>query len=295
MTVALLAIVLFAAGLAPAAGPAAGGQRSAQPGTLPVSLQAPVHGMGDTRCSVCHSTEAWTKVTFDHERTGFPLRGRHAATTCSSCHVSSDFRAAVPTSCAACHKDVHAGELGTRCASCHDAESWRSRFNADAHRRTNFPLIGRHALIPCEECHLNQRDREFTRAAVECFTCHQADYLRAATISIDHLAAGFGTGCRDCHNPWSFRGGRFAGHDACFQLAPGPHAGIACLDCHTRLIGFVGTGACATNTASCTRCHFCPTMQQRHQQVAGFQCKDRKCYECHQFTPAAAIRPGRRP
>jgi hypothetical protein len=128
---------------------------------------------------------------------------------------------------------------------------------------------------------------------VECFTCHRADYLRAATVSIDHVAAGFGTGCRDCHNPWSFRGGRFPAHDACFQLAPGPHAGIACLDCHTALVGFVATGACSTNTASCTRCHFCPTMQQRHQQVSGFQCKDRKCYECHQFTPAAALRPGR--
>jgi len=295
MRIALVAMAALAAGRAAAADPVAGAQRSAQLAALPVSQQAPPHGMGDTRCGVCHSTESWTKVTFDHERTGFPLRGRHAVTTCSSCHASADFRAAVPTGCAACHKDVHAGEFGTRCASCHDAESWRSRFNADAHRRTNFPLTGRHALIPCEECHLNQRDREFTRATVDCFACHQADYLRAATISIDHLAAGFGTSCRDCHNPWSFRAGRFPGHDACFQLAPGPHAGIACLDCHTRLTGFVATGTCATNTASCTRCHFCPPMQQRHQQVAGFQCKDRKCYECHQFTPAAAIRAGRRP
>ena len=294
MRIALVAMAALAAGRAAAAGAAAGGQLSTQPAALPVSLQAFAHGMGDTRCSVCHSTESWTKVTFDHDRTGFPLRGRHAVTTCSSCHAASDFRSALPTSCAACHKDVHAGELGTRCASCHDAESWRSRFDADAHRRTNFPLTGRHALIPGEECHLNQRDREFTRATVECFACHQADYLRAATISIDHLAAGFGTGCRDCHSPWTFRAGRFPGHDACFQLAPGPHAGIACLDCHTRLIGFVATGGCATNTASCTRCHFCPTMQQRHQQVAGFQCKDRKCYECHQFTPAAAIRPARK-
>jgi hypothetical protein len=295
MRIALMALAALAAGQAAAAGPAAGGQRSAQPAALPVSLRAPAHGMGDTRCSVCHSTESWTKVTFDHDATGFPLRGGHAVTACSSCHASSDFSAALPTSCAACHKDVHAGEFGTRCASCHDELSWRSRFNADAHRRTNFPLIGRHALIPCEECHLNQRDLQFTRATVECFACHQADYLRAATVSIDHVAAGFGTGCRDCHNPWTFRAGRFPGHDACFQLVPGPHAGIACLDCHTRLIGFVATGACATNTASCTRCHFCPTTQQLHRQVAGFQCKDRKCYECHQFTPAAAIRAGRKP
>jgi hypothetical protein len=243
--------------------------------------------MANTRCSSCHSTESWHKVSFDHDRTGFPLVGRHAVTSCSGCHASVDFGTAVPTSCAACHRDAHAGEFGTRCATCHDPESWRSRFNADAHRRTNFPLTGRHAVIPCEECHLDQRDRRFSRAAVDCVTCHQADFLRAATISIDHVAAGFGTRCRDCHNPWSFRSARFPQHDVCFQLAPGPHGGIACLGCHTALTSTTPTGTCTTNTASCTRCHFCPTMQQRHQQVSGFQCKDRKCYECHQFTVAA--------
>ncbi len=295
MTVALLAIAALAAGGIAAAGPAVDAPRFAQPQARPISAQSPAHGMGDTRCSACHSTESWTRVSFDHDRTGFPLRGRHAVTTCSSCHASSDFRTALSTNCAACHSDVHAGEFGTRCASCHDEESWLTRFDADAHRRTNFPLTGRHGLIPCEECHLDQRGRGFTRATVDCVTCHQADYLRAGAISIDHIAAGFGTSCRDCHNPWSFRAGRFAVHEACFQLAGGPHAGIACLDCHTSLIGMLATGACATNNASCTRCHFCPTMQQRHQQVLGFQCKDRKCYECHQFTPATAIRPRRKP
>jgi hypothetical protein len=241
--------------------------------------------MGDTRCSFCHSTASWTKVTFDHQPTGFPLRGRHAGALCSSCHPSSDFQAAVPRNCAACHRDVHASEFGTRCASCHDEESWRSRFNADAHRRTNFPLTGRHATIPCESCHLDQRDRGFTRATVDCIACHQADYARTRATSIDHTAAGFSTNCRDCHNPWSVRGGRFAAHAACFQLVPGPHAGITCLDCHTSLRSVIATGTCATNSASCTRCHVhaCPTMQPVHRQVAGFQCKDRKCYECHQF------------
>ena len=67
--------------------------------------------MGDTRCSVCHSTASWTKVTFDHEGTGFPLRGRHATVSCSACHASSDFRGAVPTNCAACHIAPQGGGL----------------------------------------------------------------------------------------------------------------------------------------------------------------------------------------
>jgi Cytochrome c7 and related cytochrome c len=290
----ILGMAALAAAGAAFAGQTVLAQRSPPP-PLPLPAQMRMQGTGDTRCSACHSTADWKKVTFDHDRTGFPLRGRHASTNCSSCHGSStDFREPVPTTCAACHQDVHRGEFGTRCASCHDEQNWRSRFNADTHRRTNFPLNGRHALLPCEECHLNQRDRQFTRATVECVFCHQSDYLRAGTISIDHVAAGFGTNCRECHNPWTFRAGRFASHDLCFQLSAGPHAGIACLNCHTSLIGFMVTGACATNTASCTRCHFCPTMQQRHQQVSGFQCKDRKCYECHQFTPATGVRSIRR-
>ncbi|HWE26326.1 MAG TPA: cytochrome C, partial [Myxococcales bacterium] len=198
MRAAMLALAAFAAAGAALAGP--GGQRTPQPALslIPQMRQ----GTGDTRCSACHSTGDWKSVTFDHDRTGFPLRGRHSSTTCSSCHVSSDLNETIPTTCSGCHKDVHRGEFGTRCASCHDEESWKSRFNADAHRRTNFPLNGRHALIPCEECHLNQRDREFTRATVDCLTCHAQDYLRAATISIDHVAAGFGTTCQNCHNPW---------------------------------------------------------------------------------------------
>jgi len=287
--IAVLAIVLaWSGGVA-----AAGAPGSAQQGAKLV----PGHGLkgSGSGCASCHSTDNWRRVSFDHDQTGFPLRGRHSLASCSGCHASIDFSTAVPTGCSACHVDVHTGEFGTRCATCHDEESWRSKFDADAHRRTNFPLTGRHAAIPCEECHLDQRDRRFTRATVDCYTCHKADYLRAATISVDHIAAGFPTTCRDCHNPSTFRSGRFPAHDACFQISAGPHAGIPCLGCHTSLTGMLPTGACATNTASCTRCHFCPDMQQRHTSVAGFQCKDRKCYECHQFPAGTAQTRQRRP
>ncbi len=249
------------------------------------------HESSGTRCEVCHSAASWTSVTFDHSRTGFPLLGRHLGVQCSACHVTQDFKAFLPTNCNACHRDVHEGELGTRCASCHESSTWQSRFTADTHRRTNFPLTGRHALMACEECHLQERDRGFVRTALECFACHQLDYARAALVSIDHAAAGFSTNCRDCHSPSTFRGARFAAHDACFQLAPGPHSGITCLGCHTTQPSGMVTSACSTNTASCTRCHTCPSVQSKHTNVSGYQCKDRKCYECHQFAITPALRP----
>jgi hypothetical protein len=248
---------------------------------------AATHQSMDTRCDACHSAGGWRPVTFDHSHTGFPLEGRHLSASCRACHGSSqDFSAPVATSCAACHRDVHTGEFGSRCASCHDASGWATTFGPDAHRTTNFPLTGRHAAIPCEECHLNQRDRRFTRAAVDCFTCHQADYARTARTPLDHARAGFGTDCQNCHLPTRFKGGWFPHHEACFQITRGPHAGIGCLDCHSTLTSFAATGSCSTNTADCMRCHACGRVTQTHVNVGGFQCKNRKCYECHSFTPA---------
>jgi hypothetical protein len=258
------------------------------------SARPPAHATADTRCEACHSPAGWTPVSVDHSRTGFPLEGRHLRASCRSCHGSSqDFSAPVATSCAACHKDVHTGEFGSRCASCHDPFAWASRFGADAHRATNFPLTGRHAAIPCEECHLNQRDRKFTRATVDCYACHQADYARTAGTALDHVRAGFGTDCKSCHFPTRFKGARFAAHDACFQISAGKHAGIGCLDCHSTVTSFTASGTCSTNTADCMRCHSCSHTTQTHAKVGGFQCRNRKCYECHQFTPSTGLRPSR--
>ena len=258
------------------------------------SRSAKAHAGMETRCNSCHSTAGWRPVTFDHSKTGFPLEGRHLTVSCRACHQSEDFRASVPTSCAACHRDVHLSEFGTRCASCHDPRDWTSRFGPDAHRLTDFPLRGRHAAIPCEECHLEKRDRTFTRATVDCFTCHQADYARTAGTTIDHARAGFGTDCKGCHFPSRFKGARFPAHEACFEIGGGPHAGIGCLDCHSALTSAVVTGRCATNTADCLRCHACSRVTPVHAGVGGFQCKDRKCYECHSFTGGGA-RPRRGP
>ena len=254
---------------------------------------AAAHASAQTRCESCHSAESWRRVTFDHSRTGFPLEGRHLAAGCRSCHKSNDFRAPVPASCSACHRDVHAGEFGTRCSSCHDSRDWTSRFGPDAHRRTGFPLTGRHAAIPCEECHLDQRDRNFTRAALDCAMCHMADYARTTGTALDHARAGFSTDCKSCHFPTRFKGARFQAHEACFQIAGGAHAGIGCLECHSSLTSFTATGTCSTNTADCMRCHTCSQMTPRHSSVAGFQCKDRKCYECHRIT-TTGLSPARR-
>jgi len=257
---------------------------------------SPQHA-GETRCEKCHTTEAWDDVSFAHERTGFPLRGRHARAGCKGCHPAS-FQAPVPRSCEACHRDVHAGQLGARCQGCHEETSWRSRFDADAHRRSNFPLTGRHAFLPCEECHGDRRDRGFARATKTCLDCHDADYQRTRGSALDHVAAGFPADCRNCHRPWRWSGAFFATHERCFPIASGAHAGIRCLNCHTSLQGIASPGTCSTLTAACTRCHTSASTTPRHGGVPGYQWTDRKCYECHAFgraTGGLSGAPGRRP
>ena len=255
--------------------------------------QLAVPHAGATRCSVCHVTAGWDRVRFDHSRTGFELHGAHAEITCSACHAG-DFAKGLPTACIGCHQDAHAGDRGTRCAACHDERSWAPLFTADAHRRTNFPLTGRHALIPCVECHQETRDRVFTSATKDCVGCHAADYARTAGGSVDHVAAGFPQTCRTCHETFRWRPARFAQHDLCFQLSGGVHAGISCLDCHTTLRGATISGACSTNTAGCIRCHTAAKTVPLHTNVPGFQLNDRKCYECHRFTFAPGVRAGRK-
>jgi hypothetical protein len=239
------------------------------------------HAAG-TRCAACHTVKSWTEVRFNHERTGFPLRGQHAQARCRDCHVK-DFTARVPDTCSGCHRDRHAGELGLHCEGCHDESSWRPLFEAAAHRRTTFPLTGKHAVIPCQQCHGNLRDRAFEHAPLACAGCHAADYDRTKGKAIDHLAAGFSKDCQGCHGTWSFKQAQLEGHDACFRISGGPHRGIACASCHSPLPMVRLTGACNTGTATCTACHEheCARTDRQHRDVMGYECRDRKCYECH--------------
>ncbi len=237
-------------------------------------------------CAGCHGPQGWRPVAFDHARTGFTLEGRHREVTCKACHRTSSFADPVPRACAACHRDVHLGRLGQRCQDCHDPSSFQARtFGPDAHRRTSFPLTGRHAVIACEECHGDRRDRGFDRPSPRCAGCHEADLARASGggASIDHGAPGFPTDCRRCHQTWRFRPASFPAHQACFDIRRGPHAGIRCLDCHTTLppVDLSAPWTCTSDTANCLRCH--GGVASEHDDVPGFTLVNRACYECHRF------------
>ncbi len=239
---------------------------------------------GPTRCASCHMVEGWEKVRFNHDPTGFPLRGVHVDVTCSGCH-GKGFETPVADTCSGCHRDRHSGEFGLHCEGCHDEKSWRPLFQADAHRSTNFPLVGRHALIPCTECHGNLRDRTFTQAAVRCDACHEPDFLRTGATSVDHMANNFSRECQTCHNTFRFFPASVRAHDTCFRISGGSHHGVRCLGCHTSLASVTFSGTCATGTFTCSECHShtCAHSDTQHKTVMGYECANAKCYECHKL------------
>ncbi|RMG16420.1 MAG: hypothetical protein D6731_06185 [Planctomycetota bacterium] len=71
--------------------------------------QDPHGGLRGKTCTACHTEVDWVvpRNWFDHDRTRFPLQGKHAALACEACHrgMRGEAPAIAPTECIACHAD----------------------------------------------------------------------------------------------------------------------------------------------------------------------------------------------
>ena len=156
-------------------------------------------------CKLCHVGPGWNRLTedfsFDHEaRTGVRLEGAHAEARCLRCHNDRGPVAVFQArGCAGCHEDVHQGELGANCLSCHTQETWWPVEQREKHNHQRFPLTGAHALVSCHRCHPGARVGNFTPTDARCETCHQDDLARA--VNPPHIALGFVNNCQRCHIP----------------------------------------------------------------------------------------------
>ena len=197
-------------------------------------------GRYGNKCQACHSTRGWGKVKYEHDReTEFPLRGKHQEASCSSCHRGEVYEEKLATDCLSCHgaDDVHESQEGKRCEKCHDEHGWGGKVRFE-HDMTDFPLLGLHAVTPCEECHLTSA---YKTAARECSVCHQPDDVHER-----HL----GPHCELCHNPndwslWEFEHNVHTDYEL-----DGAHQDIDCLSCHVEEI----TGEIKLSN-TCISCH----------------------------------------
>lgn len=253
-------------------------------------------------CSSCHAVEGWDAVRgFDHDRTRFPLTGRHRRVGCGECHpgrrdpatgrTARRFRGLEFASCASCHSDPHRGRLGESCSSCHSTAGWggvdRTAFD---HDRTRFPLRGEHAELDCGACHGGdpggavavtiggRRLDSLTEAALErCATCH-------ADPHAGQLAAHAG-GCAECHTVAGFVPSTFGideHQETAFPLA-GAHLAVPCDACHPKVPLSELPPADAAAGAEALRPQPSERVRRRggDQEATRFRFASTRCAACH--------------
>lgn len=239
-----------------------------------------------TRCEGCHDVASWSgsgkaPAPSFHDRTSFPLRGRHASQPCAVCHdprkpKGTRFRPIAHDRCELCHPDPHAGELrsrpdGGRCDSCHDEDGWRPpRFDLADHASTRFALTGGHGATACTACHPPRPAPSpgFRRADLACAGCH-AD---------PHQGQFAPRSCDGCHDSAAWAPSRYdaAAHAKTGFLLAGKHA-VACARCH-------GGGRFVATARACGACH-----EDAHRgQLAARACQD--CHAGAEFAPAPGFR-----
>jgi len=184
-------------------------------------------GKFGNKCESCHVERDWKEIKFDHDKTKFPLLGKHRAPLkCTSCHKGDIYKDKLKTDCLSCHEkdDKHKGQEGKKCESCHNADSWtKTTFNHN--KMSTFPLLGRHFLVDCKKCHLAPT---FKDAKSDCWSCHEKDDAKV------HKRR-FCTECQDCHNTRDWMAWDFNHNKTNFKLG-GAHKKVAnkCYACHMK-------------------------------------------------------------
>lgn len=204
-------------------------------------------------CASCHTERDWKEgARFDHDKTVFPLRGKHRDATCQDCHRGTNYKG-TSGDCLACHlkDDKHERNLGTKCGDCHQERDWKTTPAFD-HGRTKFPLVDAHApsRVKCSACHADLR--HYRDTAFACIACHRKDDKHAGTQ---------GEQCDRCHNDRDWKVARFDHRTTRFQLL-GRHALAKCEECHA-------TKRYRDTPRDCYACH---KSGDKHALRYGFAC-----------------------
>lgn len=201
-------------------------------------------------CTGCHSTRSFQEISqdnFDHDRTRYPLKGKHAKTKCSACH--GDFSTAAQkkpayAACAGCHADAHnkTGQLAGQsedCGTCHTLDGFSpARLTVAQHARTAYPLEGKHAQVRCAACHGKTTGAQAARwgsarvvlqpPSATCRSCHAEDHGTQLAARPDRGE------CSVCHTLAGWAPSRFGAEAHARLRLPleGRHADVSCAACH---------------------------------------------------------------
>ena len=202
-------------------------------------IHAGKYGAG---CETCHRTSGWAQIVsanFDHNRTAFPLKGRHAGVLCEKCH-GQDLQKKKPafSKCLDCHADTHRGqfakrESGGECSDCHSEDGFvPALFTIADHDSTRFSLADAHLAQPCIGCHTQVADdkgklyRRYVFGDIACASCHEDIHAGQFARSSPKKS------CEDCHRATRWADLRFDhDRDSSYPLV-GAHRNVECRRCH---------------------------------------------------------------
>jgi hypothetical protein len=184
-------------------------------------------------CSACHTESGYKPTRFDrtaHNKSSFPLEGKHADLPCVKCHQPEGKAAVYKTGkliCSACHEDKHdkqftSAPFENRCDQCHTTTSFKpDTFSVERHAKTQFPLAGKHAAVACRDCHKPLADtRQFHFADRSCNSCHKDPHQTKLS-------------CETCHTPQQWKpAGSFDHVSTGFRLDGGHVKVQQCVQCH---------------------------------------------------------------
>jgi len=258
----------------------------------------------DKNCVKCHSEHygrnfkmiRFDKNTFNHELTGYVLKGKHNEIDCNKCHKPSFIKSntikkrpntflGLDDKCISCHKDYHQNTLSTNdCAACHNTKKFApaEKFN---HDKTNFKLTGKHQTVDCKKCHKitkrNGKDfQKFNHLSFKnCNSCH----------TNPHNNDLFKNNCTQCHStvlPFNdFNIKKHFNHNLTHFILKGKHKTIACFSCHKKQKDpkLVFKNLLNISENNCVKCH-----QDKHKGKFGNNCS--KCHNEESFTSKKLLR-----
>jgi hypothetical protein len=216
------------------------------------------------RCADCHTDSNWKEARFDHDKTRFALKDKHAEAGCADCHrKGADYNEA-PRSCIGCHKKAddsakgHKGLYGEKCDSCHGTRGWKpATFNHDTD--TRYALRGKHRGARCADCHTGQIYRD--KAGTACIDCHRKD-----DDGPKGHKGSLGRDCAACHTEGGWKEKVRFDHDKTRFALLGKHVDAKCADCHK-----------STNYKDAPKdCIGCHRKDDKHAATLGT-----KCETCH--------------
>jgi hypothetical protein len=186
-------------------------------------------------CKKCHVVSGFQFVSrqlFDHNKTDFPLLGKHQAVNCNKCHKGNIGSVPTYNKCINCHKDFHSGQftfdnIQRDCSECHNIDGFTpSTFTLEQHNQIKFVLEGSHKAIECKACHFKEKTWQFKIGKFNCIDCHSNPHGKE--ISDKFMQENK---CTNCHNTISWRNIEFDHSKTEFELI-GKHKEITCGSCH---------------------------------------------------------------